>query len=245
MRESKDNSLLFSLKALGEMEQKRIEEDLAARERARAAEERQRARLERLAHEAEMRRVEEEEKRRLEAERARRAEEAELEAQRLAAIERARAEVEAVAKAERVRSQAAHDIELAKARAAAARGRYRFFLGLSVFALVAVGSMAAMLSKELRVTTEEDVRRASALESARRDRDEAQQMLSGARQEIGDLRERLRVPGAPPAAPEPPKGAPAAPGKNLRKPPKRGEPAPEASCDEWDPMGGCLPPKKK
>jgi membrane protein involved in colicin uptake len=247
MREPRDNSLLFSLKSLEELEASRIEEERAAKERARAAEDRQRARVERLAREAEMRRVEEEERRRLDAERARREEETRLEAEKLASIERVRAEVEARSRAELAQSHAAHDIELAKVHANAARGRYRFFLGLSVLATVAVAAIAGVLSRKLAELNDEGIRRASALELARKDRVDAERALNGARQEIGDLRERLRIrdsmAGAPVAPKNPSTKEPAT--VAPKKPTKNSGPAPSASCLEGDPLGGCLPPKKK
>jgi dTMP kinase len=247
MRESRDSSLLFSLKALEALEASRIEEERAAKERARAAEERQRARIERLAREAEMRRVEEEERRRLELERARREEEARLEAEKLASIERVRAEIEARSRTELAQSHAAHDIELAKVHANAARGRYRFFLGLSVMAMTAVAGIAGVLSNKLSRLNDEDARRASALESARKDREEAERVLNGARREIGDLRERLRIRDSMAGAPVTPKNPSTKEPATVspKKPPKNSEPAPSATCLEGDPLGECLPPKKK
>jgi hypothetical protein len=246
MPDARDNSLLFSLKALEELETNRIEEERAAKERARAAEERQRTRIERLAREAEIRRVEEEERRRLEAEKARREDEARLEAEKLAAIERVRAEVDARSLAERAQSHAAHEIELARVHATAARGRYRFFLGLSVVATIAVAAFAAVLSKNLNELGGEDVRRASALEIARKDREEAERALNGARREIGELRERLRTRGTPDAAAVPGVSPMQPAGKTgSKKPPKYSEPAPAATCLEGDPLGGCLPSGKK
>jgi len=247
MRENRDNSLVFSLKALEELETKRVEEERATKERARAAEERQRARVERLAREAEVRRVEEEERRRLEAERARREEAARLEAEKLAAIERVRAEVEVRSRTELAQSQAVRDVELAKVHATAALGRYRFFLGLSILATIAVGAIAGVLSKNLKDLNEEGIRTASALESARKDREEVEKALNGARREIGDLRERLRVHGTTADATGSPKDVPSKlPGKGgSKKPPKNSEPAPAASCLEGDPLGGCLPSGKK
>lgn len=247
MRENRDSSLLFSLKALEELEAGRIEEERAVKERARAAAERQRARVERLAREAEMRRIEEEERRRLDAERARREEETRLEAEKLAAIERVRAEVDARSRAELARSQAAQEVELAKVRATGARGRYRFFLALSVLATVAIALFAGALSKNMKEMSDEDIRRASALESARKDREEAERVLNGARREIGELRERLRIRdsmvGAPVAPKNPSTKEPAT--VSPKKPTKNSEPAPSATCLEGDPLGGCLPPKKK
>jgi len=248
MPETRDNSLLFSLQALQELETNRIEEERVAKERVRATEERHRARVERLAREAEMRRVEEEERRRLEAERARREEEARLEAEKLAAIERIRAEVDARSRAELAQSQAAHDIEVAKVRATAALGRYRFLLGLSVLATVAVGAIAGVLSKHLKDLNEEGVRTASTLESVRKDREEIEQALNGARREIGDLRERLRIRNSSAEGSSMSNGTSLKdPGDKARpkKPPKNSEPAPSATCLEGDPLGGCLPPKRK
>ena len=244
MSETRDNSLLFSLKALEELEESRIEEERAAKERAQAAAERQRARVERLARETEMRRIEEEERRRLEAERSRREEEARLEAEKLATIERVRAEVDARSRTELAQSRAIHDFELAKVQATAARGRYRFLLGLSVLATVAVSGVAGVLSKKLGELSDENVRSASALESARKDREEAERALNGARREIGDLRERLRLRDSMAVAPRNPstkEPATVAP----KRPNKNDEPAPAASCLEGDPLGGCLPPRKK
>jgi hypothetical protein len=248
MPERRDNSLLFSLKAIEELEESRIEAERVAKQRARSAEERQRARMERLAREAEMRRVEEEEKRRLEAERVRREEEARLEAEKLAAIERVRAEVDSRARSELERARAAQELELAKVQATAARGRYRFLLGLSAAALLAVGAIAAVLSRSLGERKEEAIRTASALESARKEREDAQAALNGARREIGDLRERLRIRNASTeASVEPKDPSTKGPVQKVRPKgrPKGEEPAPAASCDEWDPMGGCLPPRKK
>jgi dTMP kinase len=248
MPETRDNSLLFSLKALQELEANRIEEERVAKERVRVAEERHRARVERLAREADMRRVEEEERRRLDAERARREEEARLEAEKLAAIERIRAEVDARSRADLARTQAAHDVEIAKAHATSALGRYRFLLGLSVVATLAVAAIAAVLSKNLKEVNDVGIRTASALESARRDREEIEQALNGARREIGDLRERLRVRKVSADAAPPSSGpSPREPGDRTRpkKPLKNSEPAPSATCLEGDPLGGCLPPRKK
>lgn len=247
MPETRDNSLLFSLRALEELEANRIDEERVTKERARAAEERHRARVERLAREAEMRRVEEEERRRLEADRARREEEARLEAEKLGAIERIRAEVEARSRAELAQSRAAHDIEVAKVHATAALGRYRFLLSLSVLATVALGAISAVLSKNLKDLGEEGIRTASALESARKDRQEIEQALNGARREIGDLRERLRVRNSSAEvlpAPKDPAGREPIQKGPTRKPPKNSEPAPSA-CLDGDPLGGCLPPGKK
>jgi hypothetical protein len=248
MPDARDNSLLFSLKALEELETKRVEEERATRERARAAEDRQRARIERLAREAEMRRVEEEETRRIEAERARREEEARLEAEKLATIERVRAEVDARSRAELAQSRAANDIELAKVHATAARGRYRFLLGLSVLATIVVAAFAAVLSKNLNELGDEDVRRASALEIARKDREEAERALNGARREIGELRDRLRNRNIVADAAATPKDVPPKqnPGKSgPKKPPKDSEPAPAANCLDGDPLCGRLPSHKK
>lgn len=248
MRDTKDSSLLFSLKALEELETNRIEEERAVEERARAAEERQRARVERLAREAEVRRIEEEEKRRLEAERARREEQARLEAEKLAAIERVRAEVDARSRADLARAQAAQDIELAKVRSTAATGRYRFLLALSALAIVAIGAIAGVLSKSLSERTEEDLRRASALESARKEREEVQAALNGARREIGDLHSRLRTYASSSAAPVATKDPPAKEigGKpGPKKPTRKEEPTQIANCEDGDPLGGCLPSKKK
>jgi hypothetical protein len=234
MPETRDNSLVFSLKALEELEEKRIDEERAAKERARAAAERQRARVERFAREAETRRIEEEERRRLDAERARRDEEARLEAEKLAAIERVRAEVEARSRAALAESRAAQDLELARVQATAARGRYRFFLGLSVSATIAVAGIAAVLSKKLNDLNEEGIRTASALESARKDREEVEKALNGARREIGDLRERLRSYSTP-AVPKD-TGVKEPVQKGPKRPLKKDNPAPGASCNPWDPM---------
>jgi len=242
---SRDDSLLFSLKALEDLEAQRIAMERAERDRVLEAEARRRADDARRAREVEMRHVEEAEARRLEAERARRDEEAQREAEKLAAIERARAEVDARARSDLARAEAARDVELAKTRAVAARGRYRFFLGLSAAATVAVGAMATVLSSKLRAMTETDERRASALESARRDCERAERALDGARREIGDLRARLHASSAPARdVPDAPK-RPAPPKKGFRTVLTRPDDTSSAPCADGDPLGGCLPQKRK
>lgn len=238
MSGTRDSSLLFSLKALERLETTRVEEERAAKVRAAADRERQRADAERRTREAEAQRIEEEALRRIEADRARREEEARLEAQKLSAIERVRAEVDARARAELARAQAARDVEIAKAHATASRGRYRFLLGISVAATVAIGAMAAVLTTRLNAATEEDTRRASALESARKDCRRTEEALMGARREIGDLRERLRAASSPSAAPDTPKATTEFGAKPTHQKPSKAGPVTPATCDQWDPMCG-------
>lgn len=250
MPASRDDSLSFSLKALEDLEVKRIDDEQAVAARAREASARRRADAEERARQAEARRVREEEERRLAAERARREEEARLEAEKGAAIARARAEVDARARAELARAEAARDVELAKVRASAEKGRYRFFLALSLSATVVVGVMAALLSHRLRERTEDDERRASALESARRDRERAEEALAGARREIGDLRARLpwaATSSAPAVAPEPPKSVPAVPPgrKPVRRKSSKADDPGACTADEHDPMGCLVVPNRE
>ena len=100
--------------------------------------------MERVAREAEMRRIEEEEKRRLAAERARREEEARLEGEKQAAIVRARAEVEAVASAER--AQLGNPERDGWARASARRLSNRINRRVSGVALVSISCQVPRLA---------------------------------------------------------------------------------------------------
>lgn len=116
MAATQDTSVLFSLAALQDLHETRVNEEAEARARKEAEEKRlaEQAEMERAAIARE--RAAAEARKKAEAEAARRAEEARLEAIRLAAIERARVEAETAARMQMMKEAEAHELSLARLR---------------------------------------------------------------------------------------------------------------------------------
>jgi hypothetical protein len=246
MAASQDNSLLFSLKELEDIEQGRVDTERARVVSLREAERRAFLEHEKLEREAESRRLEEEEGRRRAEGARRRDEEGRRVAMERAVVERARAEVEARARIELERARAAHEVELENARSRAARRTHRVLLGVSLTTTIAAVGFAVVVSGELRERMRLDAAGSDLEGQERAQHQRTSRDLAAARTEIDDLQHRLEgfrgrpsprpdsaLPAVPGVAPSPPKG-------------KRGFPLPTPlsgrPCGlDGDPLDGCLP----
>lgn len=141
MAESRDSSVWCTLKELMSIEEQRVMEEQAARDRARAAEAEARAQAARRVREEEEARLRAEEERRRVEEARRREEEAKLAAIRAAEIERARVEAEARARIELLSKQQEHERALAAIAHGKSGARRAAFAGVALgAALLAAGA---------------------------------------------------------------------------------------------------------
>ncbi len=146
MGQSNDSSVLFSLQQLMSLEEDRIREEEAVRQRREADAARQMLEAERTLRERERARLRQLDEERESAERRAREEAARLEAIRLAEIERARLDVEKKARLELLERQQLHERELAQVAAQSGRKKLRAWLvALGVVAFVGIGGGAYAL----------------------------------------------------------------------------------------------------
>ena len=142
MAEQKESSVLFSLKELMSLEENRIKEEEAEKERRVRQEAEARAAAERAARDAEERRIREEEERRRQEEQRQREETARLDAIRQAEIEKARADAEHRARLEAMAAQQSHEAQLAALRSDSTKKRLKLIV-LGVSAVLVLGAVGA------------------------------------------------------------------------------------------------------
>lgn len=248
MADSRDDSILFSLDGLMDVQKKRVEREHAARLREAEVALALQQQRERLRCEAEVRKAHSlAEAARLEAQR-RREEDARLEALKRAAVETARIEVEARARLEMMEQQQAHERRMQELRETTRRGRARVFavLGFGLSTLLGVASLGAYYGKlkpdaeRLRVaytdlvsaerSRADETRRL--LERSDQRKGELERELQLARDRIGEL-ERTKLDAAP-SEKQPAMRSGAAQ-------PSTGKTAEKKRCtDDGDPMNPCL-----
>jgi colicin import membrane protein len=140
MAEQKESSVLFSLKELMNLEEDRIQQEEAEKQRQLQAQEQARMDAERRAREAEEARVRaEEERRRMEEQRARE-EQARLEAMRQGEVERARLEAENAARMEAMRRQQDHERQLVAIKEGSGKKKI-MGIAIAIGVLLFVGSI--------------------------------------------------------------------------------------------------------
>jgi colicin import membrane protein len=234
-----ETSALFSLKELMRLEESRIEEERAQRQRQEEAAERARQEAARLARENELARVRAEAERRREAERRARDEAARIEAVRLAEIERARVEALERAKSEALSAQRAHEQRLAAIGASETNKRLRFTMwsGAAALVLLAAGG-AGLYFGHLKPSADERARGLEAIIAQRRAETERMQRALDDQNHIVDELQNQMKPAPDPkpaveAKPPPPKPAP----RRLKDKPR---PPTSCTCDPHDPLCGCF-----
>jgi colicin import membrane protein len=236
-----ETSALFSLKELMRLEESRIEEERAQRQRTAEAAERARQEAARMARENELARVRAEEERRREAGRRARDEAARIEAVRFAEVERVRVEAFERAKSEALSAQRAHEQRLAAIGAGESKKRLRVTMwsGAAAFVLLAAGG-AGIYFGHLKPSAAERARGLEAIIAQRRaETDRMQKALDDQNRIVRDLQDQMK-PAAPPErkpAAAPPK--PAAPAGKITHPPPP-KPPPPCTCDPHDPLCGCF-----
>jgi colicin import membrane protein len=239
--ESKESSVLFSLKELMTLEEQRIAAEAAERSRraeaaARAVEARGRQR-----HEDEEARAKAEEARTRADLRREQEQAAHLQAIHEGEIENARREAEGVARVEELRCRQEHERLLAGLGHDAHKRRFHrwtWTLGALVMVVIALGSAALRRqANDARVAQARD--RQALLEEAQAC-DRVRGMLRAQGEELALLEQRLQDKRAPQPSPEPSTSAVPPRTKNP-KPPVAREKSPPPQCDRWDPVCGALP----
>lgn len=173
MGENRDTSAMFSLKELMTIEEQRIQEEEAARQRARAAAAEARAQAARKQREEEGARAQlEEERRRAEISR-RREEEARLSAMRAAEIEKARIEAESRGRIEVMARQAEQERALVALRSSTSGARRAAGIGVAV-AAAAIAAGAAFYYGQIKPEAD---RAAAAQQAVVAERDEQNRKL--------------------------------------------------------------------
>ncbi len=145
----------------------------------------------------------------------------------------------------RVGLEQAHEAEVLRVHALAARRRYRYLLGASLLATCLVGGLATLLSVRLRELEDLSAGRQETAALERRECDARSRALAGAESRLDVLeRELTRLRGTqtastamPSAPPSPSSHAPRTPGPR----PGARSPALPRCTDDGDPLNGCLP----
>lgn len=251
MGEAKDSSVLFSLQSLMELEEKRIDEEVARQARAEAAEaERRRAEQERARDEERLRLRAEEERRRKEQERARE-EEARLAALREAAIVKARVETEQRARLDALEAAQRHERELLALREDAGKKRLvRLVYGGAAVLLVGAAGASGLYFGKLRPEAEARERehavaiaeQAEATREARAKLDEslaAQRRIEDELRTATDAKRRAELELAHAAEQRRIDDQRRRIGAPTSRPPS-GSPTPKRCGDDHDPLNGCL-----
>jgi colicin import membrane protein len=136
MAEQKESSVLFSLKELMNLEEDRIKQEEADKDRRARHEAESKAAAERAARDAEERRIrDEEESRRIEEQR-RKEEATRLDAIRHGEIEKAKAEAEHKSRMEALTQQQAHEQQLAALNSDKGKKRLKMIVGVAVSVLL-------------------------------------------------------------------------------------------------------------
>ena len=199
MAEQKESSVLFSLKELMNLEEQRIQEEEADRERRTREEMERKLASERAARDAEERRLrDEEEARRLE-ELRRREESTRLDAIRQGEIEKARTEAEHRARMEAMASQQAHEHQLAIVSTDTSKKRLQLIVGI-VTAVLLIGGIggglawkksaeeadrkAAAMAADAKAKEEEFLRLKREFEEKQEEQRSLQQRLESAKDEV-------------------------------------------------------------
>lgn len=248
MADQRESSMLFSLKGLFDLEQDRVAEERAARERQARVFAQEQAERERRAREAlERRRVAEEHAAR-QGEILRREQEAALRARELATVERARAEAEARARLEQLELEQRHQRKLQELseQGVARRGRQMALFGIGV-ALTTVLASAALYFGKLKPEAARLDDAYDRLVVVERERaEQAKTMLAKAEkknrelvEKVATLQSELDAVHAAPAKPKPATAAPsAAPGTGKPEAAPKGTGKP--CTDDGDPLNPCL-----
>ncbi|HEV8246031.1 MAG TPA: hypothetical protein VGP93_09700 [Polyangiaceae bacterium] len=167
MAEQKESSVLFSLKELMNLEENRIREEEADKERRAREENERRASEERARREGEERRIREEEERRRSEEQRRKEEEARVEAIKHGELEKARSEAEHRARMEAMAAQQAHEQQLAALNTDETKKRLKLYIGLGIglFVLGGIGVFAFVKSSQEEAAKEKAMHLAQQKES--------------------------------------------------------------------------------
>ncbi|HVJ21738.1 MAG TPA: hypothetical protein VM686_40315 [Polyangiaceae bacterium] len=251
MAEQKESSVLFSLKELMSLEENRIRDEEADKERRAREEQERRASEDRAKRDAEERRIRDEEERRRAEEQRRREEEARVEAIKHGELAKAQAEAEHRARMEAMAAQQAHEQQLAALNSDDTKKRLKLYVGLAIGAVVLVGVGGGLAIKsaneeqakkdaihaaQLKETEEQLARLKGEFEAAQKKEESLQAALTGAKDEVE--KERLKAELAKAKEQTQRAGAAVRGGGGGAKPSGGG--AKPCNCPPGDPLCSCL-----